>query len=1174
MVQKMVKKHMLHIKLNVKRAQIFLRLHKSMKLYRELAIFAVFLALFFGLVLTVLPAAQTFEHASALGGSGAQLWLVQLGADQTAFQAMNSLDDFYKYLINYIVPLLDRGEPYLQLYDDVVGSLLLRQVRVKSVPCKSLNGSRNTICYPPYKPEFEQTAPIVGANSSKLYTWNDTYATLFASFSFIRDYGYTSSYGTGGYAFQLSNDNNTALEQVGQLKEDNFFDGSTRAAVLSCSFYNRHTTLFTVVELLAEVPPSGLLIPTSRVDTVRVITFQWEESPNLVFFGSVFLLFLFFYAINEMLEFRARGLLGYFSEPWNFLEIIALSCFVVMTVYFGMFVVESRNIKGQIQNYVPDSYINMQTLRQYQNIVAELAGINILVSSIRIFKFLRLNSKLSLLWNTLSLAFGDLAAFTAIFIILFAGYAFMGHIIFGYQVQGYHNFSSSFSKLFSFIGGNFDYDELNQASPVSGVIFFFTFMILVFLILVNVFIAIIGKYYSAACDLADKEDQEIRSSLGEEHMSLLSRLRAMRVYLVALNFRGEAHLSVGQHLKVWIFQTNPDPNEADTDSSSAATTPEPIIMSTRQRPHHLSTTSDTMELQVVRLNSPINTLECSASGRPIFVRFLSEIVNVGDVLTIRSKWTQRPPCRIQLTKMQVDQRGQYLKFRVVSGGSIHTGTLLDPTTWVKCRYLLMKYLFPTFSRFAKSRIYFADCNLPMPPRIFTEDEIETAINSLVEAQERAPRLRPNIGEFRLEKVLDQIGQLQCDDRSPDSISSSTPRSVIAPEQIGDLVQRAVRLDHLISYLRGSIGAQNFDVLVCMDHTQQPPAPATVRLSGLGPITGPLPPSPPFLSHRASSLNLPSPKHTFDIFHKIMVDSEDLERELIEAWNIKTDTQPPVENLRFDEVVARLGFLLGVKHRVGYTRGDIIKETVRILGSFPRDCFDKLDLRREFVEYVPRPFDASSIANSDQDPVVLLGDLVNVIGELVHDQWSMTKLLDGWRYGVYRDNNMKIHNLLVPYADLAPEEQKYDIKMAVLILRMTVALGYRIIRTDEAQQPMEVWDLQAQYADRLRSGYTIHVLNTQNIGMSESLKELADVLAENSHDLWAKERKAEGWRHGETVDPRLKTNPDLIPYGLMTDDQKKSDLNTVTSSIKNVIALGYRIEFDRGKHFLRHLLGGM
>lgn len=90
-------------------------------------------------------------------------------------------------------------------------------------------------------------------------------------------------------------------------------------------------------------------------------------------------------------------------------------------------------------------------------------------------------------------------------------------------------------------------------------------------------------------------------------------------------------------------------------------------------------------------------------------------------------------------------------------------------------------------------------------------------------------------------------------------------------------------------------------------------------------------------------------------------------------------------------------------------------------------------------------------------------------------------------------------------------------------------------------------------------YTPAPIDTADIRLTEDLLILTEKIAENVHDVWAAGRIAEGWTYGEKRDDAKKETPCLVPYGELSEEEKAYDRNTALSTLKLVIALGYRIE---------------
>jgi ryanodine receptor 2 len=67
-----------------------------------------------------------------------------------------------------------------------------------------------------------------------------------------------------------------------------------------------------------------------------------------------------------------------------------------------------------------------------------------------------------------------------------------------------------------------------------------------------------------------------------------------------------------------------------------------------------------------------------------------------------------------------------------------------------------------------------------------------------------------------------------------------------------------------------------------------------------------------------------------------------------------------------------------------------------------------------------------------------------------------------------------------------------------------------------------------------------------------------MLAENTHDLWARQRIADGWVYGPSRNDARKEHPDLLPYGQLPEAEKTYDRNTALEALKVIVARGYKI----------------
>ena len=89
-------------------------------------------------------------------------------------------------------------------------------------------------------------------------------------------------------------------------------------------------------------------------------------------------------------------------------------------------------------------------------------------------------------------------------------------------------------------------------------------------------------------------------------------------------------------------------------------------------------------------------------------------------------------------------------------------------------------------------------------------------------------------------------------------------------------------------------------------------------------------------------------------------------------------------------------------------------------------------------------------------------------------------------------------------------------------------------------------------------YKPQPVDTSAIELDEDIRELGELIARNTHDVWAEGRIREGWTYGETRDDTKKTNPCLVPYEELSESEKEYDRSTSMETLKLIISLGYTI----------------
>ena len=89
-------------------------------------------------------------------------------------------------------------------------------------------------------------------------------------------------------------------------------------------------------------------------------------------------------------------------------------------------------------------------------------------------------------------------------------------------------------------------------------------------------------------------------------------------------------------------------------------------------------------------------------------------------------------------------------------------------------------------------------------------------------------------------------------------------------------------------------------------------------------------------------------------------------------------------------------------------------------------------------------------------------------------------------------------------------------------------------------------------------YSPDPIDTSSVSLGPELMRLAERLAENTHDVWARERIAQGWKYGPSRRADIKEHPCLVPYAQLSEAEKDYDRNTALETLKLILALGYKI----------------
>eukprot|EP00741_Cyanophora_paradoxa_P005843 tig00000113_g5661.t1 len=503
------------MRLNLKRARLYNLAYTRIKLIREAIMFIFFILLFYAMVIMLMPLSRAYEHSGQLTGDGAYLLL-----DPVVGQKSSGTDSFPFFKV--------RVKKMAQCKRQDITTNVFDQKAEKD------KLTARTMCYPEWSrkdskgAEGEQTDPLKFDASSGLgnYEHQKGLSYLAASrYWSTMQADYISDYGTGGYVHVLKIDPNAGeegkkkvLEEIQKLQKGNWIDGSARALSINFALYNKHTDIYSIAELLVELPTSGLLLTSYQI---RPLYLYLADDGMFNFFLILFALAVVFIFIGELTEIVQKRL-DYLTSFWNIVEIALCFGHFYLGWNYAQYFTFSLNANSALTASPPQydvAIANLSKIKVLNGDVSDVVGIMIVAYGFRLFKYFRIWPSLYVLWQTIVNAWRPIAGFVFVILLIFGAFALTGILVFGFQIYEFRHFTEAYFSLFRFLMGEFNYSDWSDTSRTSGLVFFIVFIVFVVLIFQNIFIAIISNSYEQVFRTTNEEIAEEKDII-EEHGSM------------------------------------------------------------------------------------------------------------------------------------------------------------------------------------------------------------------------------------------------------------------------------------------------------------------------------------------------------------------------------------------------------------------------------------------------------------------------------------------------------------------------------------------------------------------------------------------------------------------------------------------------------------------------------
>ncbi|XP_014664675.1 PREDICTED: ryanodine receptor-like [Priapulus caudatus] len=225
------------------------------------------------------------------------------------------------------------------------------------------------------------------------------------------------------------------------------------------------------------------------------------------------------------------------------------------------------------------------------------------------------------------------------------------------------------------------------------------------------------------------------------------------------------------------------------------------------------------------------------------------------------------------------------------------------------------------------------------------------------------------------------------------------------------------------------------------------------------------------------------------------------------------------------------------------------------GDIPRNMIGGPIQLPAHIAFIPTTVDTSKVVLPNYIDTTIDG-IREKLAENIHELWSVSKIEAGYTWGEVNDEQRKKNVCLTTFEKLPETEKNYNIALAQETLKTFFALGYHI-RFDKPPGRLKTLKLPNHFL--MANGYKPTPLDMRDIPLNEKMEKLVDLLADNTHNVWARDHIQMQWTYGLSEDHTMKRSPHLVPYDKVDDSIKKKNRDTASETVRTLMAYGYGLD---------------
>ncbi|XP_078576828.1 polycystin-2-like protein 2 [Branchiostoma floridae x Branchiostoma japonicum] len=324
------------------------------------------------------------------------------------------------------------------------------------------------------------------------------------------------------HSLNLPLDYDIAVSVINALKDSEYLDKYTKSFTIDINFYNPSLKLFSAVHMVLDHSGIGSLMPKATSTLFRLFQYESVNDYSSLFLHIVFTLLFLVILFREVKSVVNKGWV-YFTSPWNAVGWFSLiSTATTISVFIKRYAVAADTLavvarsNGDLGFQV---FVDLTTAAWWDACFKHVLGISVFINTISLLRIVRFSQTIGKLLALPGIMKEELLSFLVVTVVTFMAFISSGYLVFGSDIETYSDLYQTTYALFEMMLGRFFANEMLDSNPITGPIFFSTFMICIFILLMNFLMTIICDAISADVDVT--HDHELADHVWRSFKAML-----------------------------------------------------------------------------------------------------------------------------------------------------------------------------------------------------------------------------------------------------------------------------------------------------------------------------------------------------------------------------------------------------------------------------------------------------------------------------------------------------------------------------------------------------------------------------------------------------------------------------------------------------------------------------